>query len=176
LRTVRPHQSCFWAEGTEGTGNNVELLLQETFADLTQNEHVQKLHAMLREHILRRIKKDVLTQMPPKREQIVRVELSDQQRDFYKQILVKQFPTLSGRHSAAGGMLKNVMMELRKCCNHPILFSKEEEALDRANVGDLVSASGKLQLLDRMMPCMKAQVPLLCVCPAPACCCVWTPS
>jgi chromodomain-helicase-DNA-binding protein 4 len=35
-------------------------------------------------HMLRRLKRDVLTQLPPKMEQLVRVELSPQQRALYK--------------------------------------------------------------------------------------------
>lgn len=132
--------------------------MQEAFSDLSQEGQVQELHGLLREHILRRVKKDVLTQMPPKREQIVRVEMSAQQREFYKQILVRQFPVLRGGGAKSAGPLKNVMMELRKCCNHPVLFDDRGDALDATPVEELVAASGKLQLLDRMMPVMKQRV------------------
>lgn len=58
------------------------------------------------------------------------------------------------------GFLKNVMMELRKCCNHPYLFD-EAEAEDKTE-GDtltrLMAASGKLALLDRMMHSFRAGV------------------
>jgi len=37
---------------------------------------VARLHALLAPHLLRRLKKDVLRKLPPKQEQIVRVELS----------------------------------------------------------------------------------------------------
>ena len=145
---------CLWVwKATQGRG------VQAQFADLSQKEHVQQLHGMLREHILRRVKKDVLKQMPPKREQIVRVELSKQQKTFYKQILVKQFPTLSGRAGGGAAPLKNVMMELRKCCNHPVLF-EEDGTAEAQPVDDLVAASGKLALLDRMLPLMRDQARL----------------
>lgn len=130
------------------------------YADLSTDSQVKRLHGMLADHLLRRVKKDVLTQLPPKREQLVRVELSEQQRTFYKQILVRQFPALAGGSSTGAGALKNVMMELRKCCNHPLLFSEEGEiaAATAAATEELVRASGKLELLDRMMPHFKEQV------------------
>jgi chromodomain-helicase-DNA-binding protein 4 len=135
--------------------------MQAVFADLTQEQHVQKLHSLLKQHLLRRMKKDVLTRLPAKREQIVRVELSSQQRDFYKQILIKQFPVLkqnSGKGSSGSVYLKNIVMELRKCCNHPCLFDPRNNVLEVTDLKSLVEASGKLQLLDRMMPLMKERV------------------
>ena len=59
---------------------------------------IGKLHELLSPHLLRRLKKDVLKQLPPKKEQIVRVELSPLQKDWYRGILTKNFPNLtSGR-------------------------------------------------------------------------------
>lgn len=40
---------------------------------------VKTLHELLAPHLLRRLKKDVLRKLPPKQEQVVRVELSDLQ-------------------------------------------------------------------------------------------------
>ena len=56
-----------------------------------------KLHALLAPHLLRRMKRDVLRNLPPKREHIVRVELAPAQKRLYKSILTKSLPTLSGR-------------------------------------------------------------------------------
>ncbi len=44
---------------------------------------------MLAPHLLRRLKKDVLKSLPPKLEQIVRVELSAEQRELYRSLLTK---------------------------------------------------------------------------------------
>lgn len=133
---------------------------QRDYADLSTDSQVKKLHGMLADHLLRRVKKDVLTQLPPKREQLVRVELSEQQKQFYKQILVKQFPALAGGSGTGAARLKNVMMELRKCCNHPLLFAEGGElaAAAAATTDELVKASGKLELLDRMMVHFKEKV------------------
>ena len=56
---------------------------------------VSKLHMKLKPHLLRRMKRDVLGGLPPKREQIVRVELSPLQKDIYRQVLTQNFTTLA---------------------------------------------------------------------------------
>lgn len=57
---------------------------------------VGELHRQLQPHMLRRLKKDVLKQLPPKMEQIVRLELSDEQRELYKAILSRNYEALVG--------------------------------------------------------------------------------
>uniref|UniRef100_H2Z5F5 Helicase ATP-binding domain-containing protein n=1 Tax=Ciona savignyi TaxID=51511 RepID=H2Z5F5_CIOSA len=53
--------------------------------------------------------------------------------------------------------LSNLMMQLRKCCNHPYLIKYPLlPGTDIFRVDeDLISSSGKLQLLDRMLPVLK---------------------
>lgn len=53
---------------------------QGEFYDLAHGEQVARLHTLLRPHLLRRMKTDVLRQLPPKKEQIVAVELSPAQK------------------------------------------------------------------------------------------------
>ena len=62
---------------------------------------VAKLHAMLGPHLLRRLKRDVLKQLPPKREQIVRVELAPMQKEWYRGILAQSLPALVGKDGAS---------------------------------------------------------------------------
>lgn len=130
------------------------------FSKIEKGEQIQKLHKILAPHMLRRMKKDVLQQLPPKRELIVRVELSKAQKQYYRQILLNNYPVLqpsSSREGKRATRLKNVIMELRKCCNHPYLFEGAEDNLyDTLRVFPtaterLIQASGKLELLDRMM-------------------------
>ena len=52
----------------------------EEFSDIGKDEQVTKLHSMLAPHMLRRLKIDVLKEMPQKSEFIVRVELSPMQK------------------------------------------------------------------------------------------------
>lgn len=53
------------------------------------------MHADLRPHILRRVIKDVEKSLPPKRERILRVEMSPMQRQYYKWVLGKNFEELN---------------------------------------------------------------------------------
>ncbi|KAJ0396477.1 hypothetical protein P43SY_004319 [Pythium insidiosum] len=54
------------------------------------------------------------------------------------------------KYTAKG--LSNVLMQLRKVCNHPYLFQTNGYPLDF----DIVRSSGKFELLDRMLPKLKA--------------------
>ena len=57
---------------------------------------VSKLHDMLKSHLLRRVKRDVLRDLPRKAERVVRVELSRLQKDWYRGILTASLPELVG--------------------------------------------------------------------------------
>ena len=50
------------------------------FSDINKDEQVKKLHDMLAPHMLRRLKLDVLTDLPTKSELLVRVELAPMQK------------------------------------------------------------------------------------------------
>ncbi|XP_025194830.1 helicase domino isoform X3 [Melanaphis sacchari] len=82
---------------------------------------IKKLHKVLRPFILRRLKCEVEKQLPKKYEHIVMCRLSKRQRYLYDDFMsrAKTKETL-----ASGNMLSviNVLMQLRKVCNHPNLF------------------------------------------------------
>ena len=97
-------------------------------ADEEQERYVRKLHDKLKPFIMRRLKKDVEKSLPGKSERILRVELSDLQTYYYKNILTRNYKVLN--EGATGGQqmsLMNVMMELKKASNHPFLFHNAEE-------------------------------------------------
>ncbi|KAG5590763.1 hypothetical protein H5410_041277 [Solanum commersonii] len=98
---------------------------QQEFADISQEEQVSRLHKMLAPHLLRRLKKDVMTELPPKKELILRVELSSEQKEYYKAILTRNFQTLTRKGSAQISLI-NVVMELRKLCCHPFMLEGVE--------------------------------------------------
>lgn len=52
----------------------------EEFADISKEDQIKKLHDLLGPHLLRRLKADVLKNIPGKREFIIRVELSPMQK------------------------------------------------------------------------------------------------
>ncbi|XP_023803278.1 chromodomain-helicase-DNA-binding protein 3-like, partial [Cyanistes caeruleus] len=112
--------------------------------------------------MLRRLKADVFKNMPAKTELIVRVELSPMQKKYYKYILTRNFEALNSRGGGNQVSLLNIMMDLKKCCNHPYLFpvaAMESPKLPSGAYegGALIKASGKLLLLQKMLRKLKEQ-------------------
>eukprot|EP00965_Chrysotila_dentata_P235687 6200901-Pleurochrysis_carterae.AAC.2 len=136
-----------WFDFDFSKENNEEKVLQGEL----QHSVVSKLHQILRPFLLRRLKADVELLIPPKVEYILFAALSEWQQAIYKEVLAKSFTT----HDARGKevRLNNVLMQLRKCCNHPYLFEwPTDEATGAPAVNEvIVSASGKMMLLDRIM-------------------------
>ena len=82
---------------------------------------VKRLHSVLRPFLLRRLKADVEKSLPPKHEHILRVTLSRRQRALYEDYLASS--AASGALTGGGFLgAVNVLMQLRKVCNHPDLF------------------------------------------------------
>lgn len=82
---------------------------------------VQKLQSLLRPFLLRRLKKDVEKQMPEKIEHMIQCNLSRRQRLLYDEYInsdrIRNTLVDSDFFS-----IMNVVMQLRKVCNHPDLF------------------------------------------------------
>ncbi|KAG8442016.1 hypothetical protein GDO86_010983 [Hymenochirus boettgeri] len=143
----------------------------QEFGDLKTEEQVQKLQGILKPMMLRRLKEDVEKNLAPKEETIIEVELTNIQKKYYRAILEKNFTFLSkgggGGHANVPNLL-NTMMELRKCCNHPYLINGAEEKIleefRELHCGDLpdfplqamIQAAGKLVLIDKLLPKLKA--------------------
>uniref|UniRef100_A0A671VJ34 Chromodomain helicase DNA binding protein 3 n=1 Tax=Sparus aurata TaxID=8175 RepID=A0A671VJ34_SPAAU len=141
--------------------NNLEGFLEE-FADISKEDQIKKLHDLLGPHMLRRLKADVFKNMPAKTELIVRVELSPMQKKYYKLILTKNFEALNSKGGGNQVSLLNIMMDLKKCCNHPYLFPvasmEAQKTPNGAYEGSaLTKASGKLMLLQKMLRKLKDQ-------------------
>uniref|UniRef100_A0A7N8Y8A3 Chromodomain helicase DNA binding protein 4a n=1 Tax=Mastacembelus armatus TaxID=205130 RepID=A0A7N8Y8A3_9TELE len=139
--------------------SNLEVFLEE-FADIAKEDQIKKLHDMLGPHMLRRLKADVFKHMPSKTELIVRVELSPMQKKYYKFILTKNFEALNTKGGGNQVSLLNVVMDLKKCCNHPYLFPAAAMEAPKMPNGmydgsALTKASGKLLLLQKMMRKLK---------------------
>ncbi|KAK7194012.1 SWI/SNF-related helicase [Novymonas esmeraldas] len=87
---------------------------------------VRRLQSLLRPFMLRRLKKDVETQLPTKTERVVLCHLSRRQRalyDDYMQLAETRQKLRGGGGSGAGGVL-SVLLALRKVCDHPDLFEE----------------------------------------------------
>ncbi|XP_038712206.1 protein CHROMATIN REMODELING 4-like isoform X2 [Tripterygium wilfordii] len=126
----------------------------EKFNDLTTAEKVEELKKLVAPHMLRRLKKDAMQNIPPKTERMVPVELSSIQAEYYRAMLTKNYQILRniGKGVAQQSML-NIVMQLRKVCNHPYLIPGTEP--DSGSVEFLhemrIKASAKLTLLHSML-------------------------
>jgi SWI/SNF-related matrix-associated actin-dependent regulator of chromatin subfamily A member 5 len=115
---------------------------------------INQLHKILRPFMLRRLKLDVEKSLPPKSETILFTGMSSTQKNLYRQILLRDIDTVNGGGGGSGGSrtaILNIVMQLRKCCNHPYLFPGiEDRTLDP--LGDhLYTTCGKMVLLDKLL-------------------------
>ncbi|KAL5182510.1 ISWI chromatin-remodeling complex ATPase CHR11 [Glycine soja] len=118
-----------------------------------EHEVVQQLHKVLRPFLLRRLKSDVEKGLPPKKETILKVGMSQMQKQYYKALLQKDLEVVN-----AGGERKrllNIAMQLRKCCNHPYLFQGAEPGPPFTTGDHLITNAGKMVLLDKLLPKLK---------------------
>ncbi|RHZ48960.1 putative chromatin remodeling complex subunit (Chd3) [Aspergillus thermomutatus] len=138
--------------------------LDEEYGTLSK-ENIPELHNMIRPFFLRRTKAQVLTFLPPMVQIIVPVSMSVVQKKLYKSILAKNpqlIKAIFQRSNGSEGVkqadrhnLNNILMQLRKCLCHPFVYSEaiEERTTNAAaSHKHLVEASGKLKLLEIMLP------------------------
>ena len=131
------------------------------FGSMQGKERVDELHEVIRPYMLRRLKEDVEKNLPTKEETIIEVELTSFQKKYYRALYEKNREFL--KHNKSGVDSANIVMELRKCCNHPFLLDGVEEkasqGIKRSSIQDeidfLVKSSGKLVLLDKLLPKLK---------------------
>ncbi|EPS34399.1 hypothetical protein PDE_09363 [Penicillium oxalicum 114-2] len=127
--------------------------------DLTEEEQllvIRRLHKVLRPFLLRRLKKDVEKDLPDKQERVIKCRFSALQTRLYKQLVTHNKMAVSdgkgGKTNVRG--LSNMLMQLRKLCNHPFVFEPVEDQMNPSRLtNDLLwRTSGKFELLDRILP------------------------
>ncbi|KAH8676249.1 SNF2 family domain-containing protein [Xylariales sp. PMI_506] len=129
----------------------------ETLQSADAQEKLQELHASIAPYILRRTKETVESDLPPKTEKIIRVELSDVQLEYYKNILTRNYAALNEGNNGQKQSLLNIVMELKKVSNHPYMFPGAEDRVlagsDRREdqIKGLITSSGKMMLLDQLL-------------------------
>ena len=84
-------------------------------------ERVAKLHQLLRPFLLRRLKRDVEKDLPNKYEHLEFCPLSKRQRFLYDEFMARA-DTRKDIRSGNYHRVANILMQLRKVCNHPDLF------------------------------------------------------
>jgi SWI/SNF-related matrix-associated actin-dependent regulator of chromatin subfamily A member 5 len=128
---------------------------------------LQKAHYLLRPFLLRRVKSEVEGKLSPKVETKIFCPLSPMQLFWYQRLLLKDSSVLDSAFAEGGDeedkpqeqqgewrKLSSLLIQLRKCCNHPYLFPSAETVVATSGEAgeDVVTASGKLQVLDRLLP------------------------
>lgn len=122
---------------------------------------LRELHSAIAPFILRRTKETVESDLPPKTEKIIRVELSDVQLEYYKNILTRNYAALSDPSNGHKASLLNIMMELKKVSNHPYMFHGAEDRVlggstrREDQIKGLIASSGKMMLLDQLLAKLK---------------------
>ncbi len=134
---------------------NMDLQSEEAGAKIAQ------LTDAIQPYMLRRTKNKVENDLPPKTEKIIRVELSDVQLEYYKNILTRNYAALNQGSKGQKQSLLNIMMELKKASNHPFMFpNAEDRILAGSNRREdllkaLITSSGKMMLLDQLLTKLK---------------------
>lgn len=134
------------------TGGQDKIELNEEEALLI----IKRLHKVLRPFLLRRLKKDVESELPDKVERVIRCKLSALQSKLYNQMKKHGMLFTQGGEKGRTGIkgLNNTIMQLRKICNHPYVFEEVERVINPAKTNNdgLWRVAGKFELLDRMLP------------------------
>lgn len=131
--------------------------------DLTEEEQllvIRRLHKVLRPFLLRRLKKDVEKDLPDKQERVIKCNFSSLQAKLYKQLVTHNKLMVSDGKGGKTGLrgLSNMLMQLRKLCNHPFVFEEVEDQINPQKTSNdlLWRTSGKFELLDRVLPKFQA--------------------
>ncbi|CCH40552.1 putative chromatin remodelling complex ATPase chain [Wickerhamomyces ciferrii] len=124
-----------------------------------QDQVVQQLHKVLKPFLLRRIKNDVEKSLLPKKEVNLYIGMSEMQRKWYQSILEKDIDAVNGANGKRESKtrLLNIVMQLRKCCNHPYLFEGAEPGPPYTTDEHLVYNAQKLKVLDKLLKKLKKE-------------------
>jgi SWI/SNF-related matrix-associated actin-dependent regulator of chromatin subfamily A member 5 len=134
--------------------------------NIVHKETLNNAKQLLGLFMIRRLKDQVEKLMPKKMETKVLCPLSSTQVFWYKALLLKDISILAkvmattdddddeGTNNSTQGTAKrlsNLCMQLRKICLHPFLFEGAETNIDETSLEDLIAASGKLAVLDKLL-------------------------
>ena len=143
--------------------NSKEAFL-ESYGQMTDSGAVKQLHKQLQPYLLRRVKEDVEKSIPPKTETLVKIRLTREQKVYYKAVMQnnREFLCKGVKNKSNVPRLVNIMMQLRKVCNHPFLLHGAEEKLSaRAPLAErsqlLIHASSKMVLVDKLLKRLRAE-------------------
>ena len=87
---------------------------------------------------LRRTKTQVLTELPPRSEQVLRVELGGEHRATYLALLAHQRALMEGAEAGKGAALLEALLRLRQAACHPGLVDPSQASVTSAKLEVLV--------------------------------------
>lgn len=132
------------------------ILEDESSSTHEQNSYIlNALHVILRPFMLRRLKSDVEEKLPTKKEVILLVKLSAIQETLYHKLLRKLPLRLNSDSTKTVSVrsLQNLVMQLRKVCNHPYLLECPISRDTGELMADesLITSCGKMHRLDQLL-------------------------
>ena len=110
--------------GLLGSLQNFNHRYAQAIENNKDHELQQRLRKLLRPFILRRLKTDVLTELPPRTEVTLHIELSSGERAFYEALRRDAMNTLLSTNDKAEHKQLKILaeiMKLRRACCHPSL-------------------------------------------------------
>ncbi|TVU40914.1 hypothetical protein EJB05_14399 [Eragrostis curvula] len=138
-----------------GKGNEE---LQEETEEKRRVHVISKLHAILRPFLLRRMKEDVEQMLPRKKEIIIYANMTEHQKEIQDHLVKKTFDNyieesdIVLKRPGIKAKLHNLLIQLRKNCNHPDLLESQYESTGLyPPVKKLLEQCGKFQLFDRLL-------------------------
>ncbi|CAN3355928.1 chromatin-remodeling ATPase Ino80p [Diutina catenulata] len=114
-------------EFSDWFSKDIESHAQGANANLDEQQ-LRRLHVILKPFMLRRIKKNVQSELGDKKEIDVYCELTNRQKKYYQMLRsqISVMDLLDPKASGDSNSLINLVMQFRKVCNHPDLFERAD--------------------------------------------------
>jgi len=142
-------QSVFSFDGTDETS-------KEMLEKYQEDNIVEKLHKILQPFMMRRLKSQVEKTLPKKKEIVLYVSMTKDQREMYERIVKGELADMLEKITGNKTKLRNLLMQLRKCCLHPYLHFEPTDSNGNYQTDEsLIKASGKLEIVDYMLSYFK---------------------
>ncbi|KAK5707288.1 transcriptional regulator [Elasticomyces elasticus] len=108
---------------------------------------------MLRPFLLRRLKRDVEKDLPCKQERVVKYNFAALQTKLNKQLMMHNRIMFSdGKGSKTGKRgLSNLLVQLRKLCNHPFVFEEVEDQMNLNRLTNGMSGAPRMTAIMNIM-------------------------
>ena len=106
-------------------------------------ESRDRLRRLIRPFILRRLKSEVLAELPPRTEITMRIAMSDEEKALYEAMRQNALQELESEEGGAGHLqiLAHIMKLRRVCCNPALVLNKGEASIPSSKLkvfGDIV--------------------------------------